>query len=41
MGVKCQFGLSVQVEVGQKHIHIITILKHNALNCAKIKRKKA
>ncbi len=40
-GVKCQFGLSVQAEVGQIHIHIVTILKHNALKTAlNIKKEK-
>lgn len=33
--IQCQFGSSVQAEVGQVHIHIVTILKRNALNCAK------
>lgn len=39
--VQCHFGSSVQAEVGQVHIHIVTILKHNALNCAKHKNKKS
>lgn len=29
--VKCQFGSSVQAEIGQRHIHIVTILTHHTL----------